>query len=1152
MHRLPLCLFLSLFAWFAGTACASVIVNGVDTGSDTYTVKDSTDTAAVFTGSGTIIQTGSDVNPARYTGSFTGFSGVLRLTRTTGEFWFLNSPNLVKGEGKDLEMNIAADNATLVFNDPDAENPITYHFSVLNGTGTVRTSNGTLVQTCTLVLGTDTANYTPVNGNNYSGNIIQWAISGGQQSKFNLIKVGANTQILSGDNSSGVSSVEIQGGVLEAASANALGSKKVKLNGGTLRLDQAIDGINYVASSGDYTRNGTLEVNAAEGKSWRLDKYPSGANVNFVKTGAGTVIMSGNYSGNTLNSAEIKEGKIQLDATAGSALVFPKNFDVKIDKGACVEYLSNPGNNQNICYFVIDGGELISNTGQHLTVTNVTLRGGTMTGVGTSSTAYGNFLIDGKFIVDVVPGATTASQNLSEINANAVEFAFRTNSSREIQVNAGAQLDINATMVSGLNTGAINKTGDGVLNFTKANTQNRSINVNAGTLKLTGDGTLGIGSTTVSSGATLEIGPANPIPDPDSEDETATITPVKTISSNVILNGTGISNGGAMRIMGDTNFDGTDTGITLNTDASIYVGENATGTVTYAIWGKTNANTLTKTGPGTFIIATPDEKNSIKGVVIQGGVLEAATANALGAKNVKLDGGTLRLDLAINGITYAPAEGDYTPNGTIEVHADSGQSWNLDKYQTGNNINFVKTGEGTVVMTGDYHTASLKSAEIKEGKIQIDGNGNIGNAKVFPAGIEVKVDEGATVEYLTNPMAYGDICTYSLYGGELKTNMANHLTTGHVNLYGGTLTGTGGGSASYGNFLFDGNFKVYPSEEYGNVSEINADFVDFAFRNTGTKEIQVMEGAQLDVNAVVKYTSAIGTAPTAVIKSGAGVLNFTKTNTYNLPTTVKAGTLRLSEDGTLGDVSKAATVNSGATLEIANTKTVENALTISGTGVSSAGAVNFSDDGTISGAVTLGANSSINVAEGKNGTLSGSVAASNFTLTKTGPGTLTIGDACVVASNLVVSQGVLDLSGTVSGLEVQDGASAILNGTSTGDIAFSGTWLGEPGGEGMNLEGAMTFEGALDLPTEIQPGLTIRLLSLGTGGTLNGESDLTAIAGLLTDRLLADSARYWDIVVQDGGIMAFMSPNKVPEPATWLLLALGFGGLMVWKKRIKK
>ena len=761
MRHSLFCLFLSLLVLFAGTARAAVIVNGVEKG-DSYTVSDSTDAAAVFTGTGTIIQTGSAVNPAKYTGSFTGFSGVLRLTRTTGEFWLLSGPNLVKGEGKDLEMNVAASNASLVFNDPDEANPITYRFSVLNGTGTVRTSNGTKVQTCTLVLGTDTANYAPQYGNDFSGNIRDWDISGSRKSHFNLIKVGTNTQILSGNNSSGLVNVEIQGGVLEAASATALGAKNVKLNGGTLRLDQAIGGINYAAASGDYTPNGTIEVNAAAGESWDLEKYQTGSMINFVKTGEGTVRMTGNYSGGALNSAEIREGRIQI---------------------------------------------------------------------------YGD----------------TAEQ-----------------------------------------------------------------------------------------------------------------------------------------------------------------------------------------------------------------------------------------------------------------------------------------------------------------------------ARVFPAYTNVQIHEGASVEYLKNSQDFNNICPYSIYGGELISNIeGSHLTAGHLGLYGGTLTGVGDGS-NYGNFLFDGNLTAYQSDINGGVSNINASKVDFSFRNgRATKAIQVKPGAQLNLNAVI--TSAFTDGVSHITKLGGGLLVFTKANVYNLPTNVNEGTLRLSEAGTLGNASKTVTVARGATLEIANGTTVANPLTISGTGVSNAGAVNFTSDATLSGAVTLGANASINVADGKIGKLTGSVSGSSFDLTKTGAGTLKIdaSQSLFDVKDLIVSAGQVDFIGnTTGGITVQDaifspgnspgaatvgGAFTLSSGNSILLMEVAGT---EPDQNDslvvtgdLNLNDGLIYLELADTYSLTNGDRVTAILSRAVGTGYTPESDF--IEKYVRSTIFTDLA-YELLPSGLYAITATYDRNAVPEPSAWLLLALGFGGLMIWKKRMTK
>ena len=757
MRHSLFCLFLSLLVLFAGTTPAAVIVNGVEKG-DSYTVSDSTDAAAVFTGTGTIIQTGSGVNPAKYTGSFTGFSGVLRLTRTTGEYWLLSGPNLVKGEGKDLEMNIAASNASLVFNDPDEANPISYHFSVLNGTGTVRTSNGTKVQTCTLVLGTDTANYAPQYGNDFSGNIRDWDISGSRKSHFNLIKVGTNTQILSGNNSSGLVNVEIQGGVLEAASANALGGNNVKMAGGTLRL-------------------------------------------------------------------------------------------------------------------------------------------------------------------------------------------------------------------------------------------------------------------------------------------------------------------------------------------------------------KTNVGTMT-----------------------------FATDN---------------------------------PSGTIEVNAAAGESWDLANYQTGQNIKFVKTGEGTVRMTGNYSGGALNSAEIREGRIQIYGD-TAEQARVFPAYTNVQIREGASVEYLKNSQDFNNICPYSIYGGELISNIeGTHLTAGHLGLYGGTLTGVGEGS-SYGSFLFDGNLTAYQSDINGGVSNINASKVDFSFRNgSATKAIQVKEGAQLNVNAVI--TSAFTGGVTYINKLGGGLLVFTKENVYNLPTNVNEGTLKLAEAGTLGNASKTTTVKDGATLEIANGATVANPLTISGTGVSNAGAVNFTSDATLSGAMTLGANSSINVADGKIGKLTGSVSGSSFDLTKTGAGTLKIdaSQSLFDVKDLIVSAGQVDFIGnTTGGITVQDaifspgnspgaatvgGAFTLSSGNSILLMEVAGT---EPDQNDslvvtgdLNLNDGLIYLELADTYSLTNGDRVTAILSRAVGTGYTPESDF--IEKYVRSTIFTDLS-YELLPSGLYAITATYDRNAVPEPAAWILLALGFGGLMIWKKRMTK
>jgi len=1100
--------FLSLFVLLAGAARASVIKNGTDTGLETYTINSSADKTAIFTGSGTLVK--ADNEAGAFTGSLTGFDGVLQIT---GQYWTFGGSNMVKGTDKDLELNVQTSNYSdgAIFNNPDAASPISFHYSVLNGSGNIRTSRGTKIRTCTLVVGTDTQDYDGVNGHVYSGNIIKWDIDLGGQSDFTLEKVGTNTQTLSGDNWA-LTNVKVSGGVLEVAKANALGNASITMNGGTLRLSAGLSWRTYTAATEEWKPSGTIEVNNTSDTPWVLNNYQTGEDISFVKTGSGTVKMYGNYSGGKLKSVEIKEGTILITNTenkAELARVFPASSTVKVYEGATVEYAVNPMDYNGIPAYTLNGGELKSNiANSHLTTGEVNLYGGTLTGTGDGSTNFGNFLFDKN--VTVYPSEEYG--NTSEINAKAVQFSFRVASTKAITVEENAQLNVNAVVKfyqAGGMAEFITKEGKGVLNFTKANTYTVPTNIDAGTLKLSEDGTLGDGTkdVTVKDGATLEIANTKAVSNyinlfgngydsvgalyfSESGSTTGeinmqtasigvakgktgtiagklygggasgrTLTKVgegtlkltsdtntfkilaindgtvsfagdsaltgevgvvpggslefaKSIETNQIIRikGTGYNDSGALRILADSKITNN---LTLDdADATVYVEKDVTGSVTAGLYGKTNKYTLTKTGEGTFRISTT--ANSIKGVVVKDGVLEVASANALGANNVKMDGGTLKLTMNPGRITFASSTDEWKASGTFEVHAAANEEWNIANTFNDAGVSFVKTGAGTIGISGDRSAWAMKSVEIKEGTLRIYAYDPSqptpeSQARVFPKTSNVQVYEGATVEYTLNPKDYNTMPIYTLQGGELKTSMNDHLTAGEINLYGGTLTGTGDGSANFGNFLFDKNITVYPSEKYGNTSAINAKAVEFSFRGATTKAINVQEGAQLDVNAVIKFYQAGGMAE-FITKEGKGVLNFTQANTYAVPTNINAGTLKLSEAGTLGATGQKVTVKSGATLEIANEQALANPLTISGTGSASAGAVNLTADGELSGVVTLGADATINVGKDVWGTLSGSVAASTFTLTKTGEGALTIAENCTVASNLVVSEGVLNLS----------------------------------------------------------------------------------------------------------------------------------------------
>ena len=185
-------------------------------------------------------------------------------------------------------------------------------------------------------------------------------------------------------------------------------------------------------------------------------------------------------------------------------------------------------------------------------------------------------------------------------------------------------------------------------------------------------------------------------------------------------------------------------------------------------------------------------------------------------------------------------------------------------------------------------------------------------------------------------------------------------------------------------------------------------------------------GDQLTLSGIISSTSTYG-----LTKSGTGTLVLSGANTYTGGTTISNGIIQAGISST-GSVTNGAlgtgsvTVSSGAGLDL-NTYTVANALSLSGTGYSSSGALYNSHAST-------GATASGNI------TLAGAT-----TIKNSGSGTLTLSGTIDNAQALTVTNtGIVAFNGAVGGgtpltsISVSGPSSIGANITTSGTQAYSG------------------------------------------------------------------------------------------------------------------
>jgi autotransporter-associated beta strand protein len=241
----------------------------------------------------------------------------------------------------------------------------------------------------------------------------------------------------------------------------------------------------------------------------------------------------------------------------------------------------------------------------------------------------------------------------------------------------------------------------------------------------------------------------------------------------------------------------------------------------------------------------------------------------------------------------------------------------------------------------------------------------------------------------------------------------------------------------------------------------------------------------------------------SVLLPGVVVLN--AANTYTGTTTVSAGTLRLGNFGGLGTTDGGTVVNPGAVLDlnglvVGNDSWPQNeTVTISGSGLGGLGVVIDTNNvaGGLSGNVILAGDSTVGTLGTLNGgghiTLSG-VISGGYGLTKVGPATLTLGSSQNTSDNTyggttTVSVGTLKLAkpgalgSTANGTSVWNGATLDLNGQAVGNenvtIAGAGIYY-----SGSGYTGAITNSSST--PASLAGSVT-----LAAGGYVGGSGTIT-------------------------------------------------------------
>ncbi|MDQ8728877.1 autotransporter-associated beta strand repeat-containing protein [Bradyrhizobium sp. LHD-71] len=794
-------------------------------------------------------------------------------------------------------------------------------------------------------------------------------------------------------------------------------------------LEFVSDGYNLVAGqNGALTATGTARLWAEGVRTTATIATSITGTGGIVKIGAGTVVLTGanTYSGGTAIDAGTLS--VSSDANLGDAsggLSF---------NGGTLENTAAFTTARAITLATRDG---TFRTTADLTATGIISGPGalTKTGAGTltltrvNTYSGGTIIKAGTLSVSADPNLGDALGGLS-FDGGALESTATFTTGRAITLAPGGgtfrtTADLTVTgLVSG--AGALIKAGSGTLTLTGNNTYSGGTTIAAGTVRIGDGGTAGSIVGDVANNGVLAFDRSDDLSYGGAVSGSGALTKFGagrlTLTGNSTYTGGTTISAGTLRI-GDGGTSGSIVGDVVNngvlavdrSDDLSYAGA-ISGTGALAKFG---AGRLTLTGANTYI----------GGTTISAGTLSVAADAHLGAASggLTFNGGTLENTAALStarGITLGAG------GGTFNTVADLTATGIISGPGA-----LTKVGSGRLTLTGaNIYTGGTT---IAAGTLRIGDGGTSGSVV------------GDVVNH--SVLAFDRADDFSYAGavsgaGVLAKFGAGRLTLTGTNTYGGGTTiaagtlriGDGGASGSI----------------IGNV--VNNGVLAFDRSN------------DLSYGGTISGSGALA-------KFGAGRLTLTGTNTYSGGTTINAGTVAISSNANLGNVSGGLIFNGGA-LENTSAFTMARAITLEAGG----GAFNAAADLTVT-----------------------SIISGPGALTKTGASRLTLTGTNTYTGGTSINAGTLHIgnggtSGSIVGDVLNNGVLAFDRSDNlTYDGTVSGTGeLAKLGAGRLTLTGTHSYTG----DTTVDRGALIvngsiaesNLLTVNVGGLVGGIGTLPA------------------------------------------------------------